>query len=219
MISIIVPCYWSSKELLLMTQTCIESIGKYTDESRTDLVIVDDGSPLTEKHSVDGAVRLPKNKGYAGAVNAGVKHAKGDTYVILNNDTEVCPGWLEALTEPLDNGYDIMSIRTSDSDGFLTDDKITDWDKFGSVLAIRKSVWDDLGGFDEEFRGYFCDLDLYRRARLKGYKIGKNHASVILHHGKATYQETDKQDKEYTQALKQYEAKHGVALNDSPRSW
>ena len=174
MISIIVPCYWSSEHLVELTKQCLESIDNFTGLP-CEIVVVDDGSPLAPEIP---SLRLPDNKGYAGASNAGAKYAKGDTYVILNNDTEVCPGWLEALTEPLDNGYDIMSIRTSDSDGFLTDDKITDWDKFGSVLAIRKSVWDDLGGFDEEFRGYFCDLDLYRRARLKGYKIGKNHASV-----------------------------------------
>lgn len=215
MISIVIPCYLSSRELVDMSLECIRSIYKYTVRGY-ELVVVDDGSPI-ETNWTD--LHLDENRGYAGAVNAGVKRAKGDIYVILNNDTEVCPEWLECLTEPLENGYDIMSIRTSDADGFHTDNKITDWDKFGSVLAIKKSVWDDLGGFDEEFRGYFCDLDLYRRARLKGYKIGKNHNCVILHHGKATYKEVDEADKEYLAALKQYETKHKVKLNYSAESW
>lgn len=219
MISIIIPCYWSSRALIEMTIECSKSVYKYT-RTGYETIVVDDGSPLPlAALDTDTIITLPENKGYAGAVNAGVKHAKGDIYVILNNDTEVCPGWLEALTEPLENGYDIMSIRTSDADGFHTDNKITDNDKFGSVLAIKKAVWDDLGGFDEEFRGYFTDLDLYRRARLKGYKIGKNHASVILHHGKATYKEIDEADEEYLAALKQYETKHGVKLNYSAESW
>lgn len=216
--SIIIPCYWSSQKLLDMTEACINSIGQYTTDYDYEIILVDDGSPL----KLDGSyLSLPENLGYAGAVNAGVARATGDTYVILNNDTEVCPFWLESLTEPLKRGYDIMSIRTSDENtGYNTEERVSDNDKFGSVWAIKSTVWHDLGGLDTRFgKGYFEDLDLYRRAREKGFKIGKNHEAVILHYGKQTFTDIDPEDTEYEKSLRLYEQKHNVKLTDSPYSW
>lgn len=216
--SIVIPCYWANQRLIDLTSNCIDSIGQYTTDYDYEIILVDDASPL----KMDGTyLTLPNNLGYAGAVNAGVERAKGDVYVILNNDTEVCPLWLESLTEPLKRGYDIMSIRTSDEHtGFNTEERVSDNDKFGSCWAIKSTVWHDLGGLDTRFgKGYFEDLDFYRRAREKGFKIGKNHEAVILHYGKQTFKDIDPEDTEYFKSLKLYEQKHNVKLTDSPNSW
>lgn len=210
MISIIIPCYWANKELVEMTLECVKSVARYTTLPH-ELIIVDDGSPVPKNKNkfVDFVIR-DINGGYAAAVQTGVERARGDILVILNNDTEVGPGWLEGLVEPLDE-YDIMSIRTSDQTGFGTENTITEGDKFGSCWAIKRSVWDALGGLDESFgKGYFEDLDLWRRAQDAGYKIGKNHSVVIYHRGKQTFQTVDPNDSAYRHGMEQYKKKHGV---------
>ena len=45
-------------------------------------------------------VRLPKNGGFCAAANAGLEAARGPYIQLLNNDTEVTPGWLEAGLAP-----------------------------------------------------------------------------------------------------------------------
>src|SRR3954452_21806972 len=49
-----------------------------------------------------GAVRSDVPLGFAGGVNLGVRHARGDVLHVLHDDTEVEPGWLDALLEALD---------------------------------------------------------------------------------------------------------------------
>lgn len=52
----------------------------------------------------------------------------------------------------------------------------------GGALAIRKSLWDALGGFDESYlRAYFDDVDLCARARLSGAKVFYEPRVTFIH--------------------------------------
>src|SRR3989442_1473178 len=51
-------------------------------------------------------IALPRNVGFAAAVNEGIRAARGELVALLNNDTEVDPGWLEALVAALDRRLD-----------------------------------------------------------------------------------------------------------------
>src|SRR5439155_5667321 len=57
---------------------------------------------------VDGAVVVPSavNLGFSGGNNLGASVAKGEYLVLLNDDTEVEPGWLEALVRTADANPD-----------------------------------------------------------------------------------------------------------------
>lgn len=130
---------------------------------------------------------------YAKNVNIGLKAATGDFLVVSNNDIEfIQPDWLDHLLEPLKEGYAISSIRTSDSDGFATEDKYEENAKFGSIWAITRDTFENLGLLEEGFgRGYYEDQDYWRRARMAGLRIVKNHAGVVEHTGKGTFKEVD----------------------------
>ena len=52
----------------------------------------------------------------------------------------------------------------------------------GACLAMRRSTWDDLGGFDTEFFAYHEDVDLCWRARQHGLKLRLVHAASVRHH-------------------------------------
>lgn len=182
------PCLWVNDELLEMTEECISGLYPYVDQL---IVINDEG-------------------GYAETVNKGLKIADGDILLISNNDIVfVDPNWLEHITSPLKD-YDICSIRTSDSDGWVTEDRLEEGAKFGSIWAMKRIVYETIGGLDESFgKGYAEDLDYRRRALNAGFKIVKNHNGLVEHHGKATFKKVDPEDESYRSAMKRYKEKWG----------
>src|SRR6185295_11696184 len=103
MIDIIIPNY-NGVELL---PTCLDALRRQT---RRDfcVVVVDDGSTdgsralLAQSYPEVQVIALPRNRGLAAAVNAAF-HATGGEYVLLlNNDTEAHPRWVEHLAGALD---------------------------------------------------------------------------------------------------------------------
>lgn len=61
----------------------------------------------------------------------------------------------------------------------------------GAAMAIRKSVWNDVGPLDENYRFYGQDLDLCRKAGKAGWKISIVPDFVVTHHHGATISEID----------------------------
>lgn len=205
--SVIIPCYWANQDLLDMTNTCINSLSG-VDE----VIVVDDGSPLEDITLPKDVTVLHKreNGGYASAVNAGLARAIGGILIIANNDVEfIDPYWLHHLTSPLEDGYDISSIRTTDTDGWVTQDKVTEGDKFGSLWAMRREVYETIGGLDESFGNYFEDLDYQKRAEDSGFRVAKNHAGLVSHIGKATFRVIDREDRAFQEARLKFIEKHG----------
>jgi GT2 family glycosyltransferase len=71
-------------------------------------VVVDDGSPddtaawVARSYPKVKLVALPRNRGFAGAANAGIVASRGRIVVLMNNDTVAEPAWLGALVAPLE---------------------------------------------------------------------------------------------------------------------
>ena len=103
LVSIIIPT--RNKRHLL--QTTIESIGARTDYDRYEILVVDNGS--TEPDAVQYLASLPpactvyqwnETFNYSAINNFGVRHARGEQLLFLNNDVEVIqPDWLTAMLE------------------------------------------------------------------------------------------------------------------------
>lgn len=210
-IRLIIPCYWANDGLVDLTRNCLESLRGFLGR----ITIVDDGSPIKWDYGKQfdvSSVVLENNVGYAGAVNAGLKEAKEDFIIVANNDTEfIDPYWLHHLITPLKNGYDISSIRTTDADGWETRDWLEENAKFGSLWAMKRKVYDSLGGLNEEYgKGYFEDLDYHRRAEVAGFKVVKNHAGLVEHKGKATFKVVDPEDTSFLEAREKFIKTWGV---------
>lgn len=205
--TLIIPCYWKNLELLHMTQDCLDSIKEPLDE----IIIVDDGSPIDWEPPRDSSYTLiatVQNNGYSKAVNKALRASTGDILIVGNNDLTFPRKWLKQLVRALEEGFDIATCWTSDQDVKL-EDRIEENAKFGSIFAMKREVYEKLGGFDEQFRGYFSDLDYRKRAMDAGFKIGKDLNLVIKHKAKATYKEIDAKDEEYLTASRLFEAKWG----------
>jgi GT2 family glycosyltransferase len=159
-------------------------------------------------------VSLTENHGFAGGNNAGVREARGRYVVLLNNDTVPEAGWLAALLRGREQGgpHTLASSRIvymhdprvidSAGDGLLrwggafkrhhgaSVDVATEsaevFGVCGAACVIPKRVFDELGGFDEDFFASHEDVDLSYRARLLGYPCRYVADAVVRHHGSAT---------------------------------
>ncbi len=160
-------------------------------------------------------IKSTTNLGYGGGNNLGVKYAKGEYLVFLNPDTTVEMGWLDPLISTLNSSSEIglvtSKILLMDNPNYINtfgnDIHISgltlcrgmgkDQSEYksveevcaisGAAFMIRKNVFIDLGGFDEEFFMYMEDADLSLRAQLAGWKCVTVPESIVYHDYKLTF--------------------------------
>jgi GT2 family glycosyltransferase len=207
-VSLIITSYHLDEEMAELTRKCIASL-KY---GRPDeVILVDDASPLqVEFEGIDRHVKRLENGGFPKCANTGWKAANGDILILSNNDVEYTPGWLEGILKPLNEGYDISSIRVSDSDGWTVEDYIEEDGTFGSLWAMKREVYEKIGGFDESFdKGTFEDKDFALRAREAGFRIGKYHGALVEHVGRATMDKLYPNQEDFYEGQAKYLDKHG----------
>jgi GT2 family glycosyltransferase len=157
-----------------------------------------------------------RNLGFAPACNIGARAAQGEYLAFLNNDARVPPDWLQALTAPLQNAPDDLACVASTLlswDGRLIDfvggalnpggrafqvDQGLPYDPThyreardllfacGGAMLIRRRVYLEVGGFDDDFIAYFEDVDLGWRLWLMGFRVLHAPGAVAYHRLHAT---------------------------------
>jgi len=214
MISIVIPVYQQAD----MTHDCINAIRETTQDF--EIVIVDNGSVPAFKPPFNGFVettliRNEKNEGFPVAVNRGIRAAKGDTIILLNNDCFVTPGWAERLKGWLDEysivgpvtnycaGMQRVQIGTYQSIEGLNEES-KEWAEenareveevnfiIGFCMAFKRSLFDEIGEFDESM--WPCsgeEIDFCFRAREAGHKIGIANDVYVHHEGSKTFNEME----------------------------
>jgi len=90
----------------------------------------------------------------------------------------------------------------------------------GACMAIRKSVYESVGGFDEEFRISYNDVDLCLRLYEKGYQnVYTPHVRLVHHESISlgTPEETAKRDtKEFQDAVKMFKGRWSKYIDHDP---
>ncbi len=100
-LSVIIPSF--NTALLLVE--CIESIHSRTWRGCIEIIVVDNGSTdgtsdvVARKHPNVQMIKLPDNRGYGAACNAGARKAHGTVLLFLNSDTQVLEGSLNAVLD------------------------------------------------------------------------------------------------------------------------
>lgn len=158
-------------------------------------------------------IRKAKNDFLAEAYNKGFKKSQGNIVIFMNNDLIVTKNWLTNLLKTFNNkdvgvaGVALLSwgqknrIDNLGCDlNFLGYGKRIDAKKSfksartfrevffvpGSVLAIKRKIFERLKGFDKNFGGNYEDVDLCWRARLLGYKAVIAERAIVYHLGSWT---------------------------------
>lgn len=163
--------------------------------SQDDSVAVLEKEIKKQKYKNVSVVANTVNSGFGGGNNFGVKHAKGEVVLLLNNDTVVGEGLDSMLVWFLDhpevgilggplknkNGSEQSSVGSFFS-LFQTFLLLVGWETFkknpqritrvdwvkGALLMIRKDLYETLQGFDEQIFMYTEDMELCYRARQIG---------------------------------------------------
>ncbi|HTP11493.1 MAG TPA: glycosyltransferase family 2 protein [Anaerolineae bacterium] len=160
-------------------------------------------------------IALPANRGFTGGNNAGIRAACGEIIILLNNDTEVDPNWLEEISAAFERhpeaGLVASKMRLFDRrdtfhtagdfyrlDGVPGNRGVWEIDRgqydreeyvfsaCGGSAAYRKSMLDQIGLLDEDFF-YSCeDIDLAWRAQLAGWKCVYAPQAIVYHKLSAT---------------------------------
>ena len=92
-----------------LTVDLLNSVARHADTQAVEIIVVDNGSVHDQESVFNAAypnvvyVRSEKNLGFAGGNNLGIRHAKGDYLLFLNNDTEITADFVSKLSEELDN--------------------------------------------------------------------------------------------------------------------
>ncbi len=103
MIDVIIPNYNG----VALLPTCLDALRAQTRRD-FQITVVDDGSTDGSRSLLAAAypevqvLALPRNRGLAAAVNAGIAATRRPFVVLLNNDTEAHPAWLEQLVGALE---------------------------------------------------------------------------------------------------------------------
>ena len=195
MISVVIPAYNNPESV----RRLLVSIYKQLDESRGEVIVVDDGSKSCDMTGLEKefkklkVIRLKENKGAANARNVGAEHALYDTIVFFDSDMELCENTMDEFIRsmedpkvdavvgtvsdiPLNRGIfqDYWALLKSYFHSLPQDYSSTFYPMIG---AIRKRVFEDAGGFDARIkRASVEDYELSMRLAGKGYKVRFNPA-------------------------------------------
>ncbi|HEY8995152.1 MAG TPA: glycosyltransferase family 2 protein [Lacunisphaera sp.] len=176
-----------------------------------EIIFVDDGSTdgtrawLKNPTAHCRALLNERNLGFASTCNRGAAMASGELLFFLNNDLVLLPGWLEPMLAAFTRFHRAglvgnvqlnFSTGAIDHTGIFFDQKgkpthdtrrgfsahrkadaVT-----GACFGIRRTVWRQLGGFDEGYINGCEDVDLCLRARAAGFINLVAVRSVVRHH-------------------------------------
>ncbi len=209
---------WNGKAYL---RVCLQSLRRQTHPD-FQVIVVDNGSTdgslemLAQEFPEVRVEALKENMGFVVASNIGAQLAGDvDVLVMLNNDTEVEPDWLQALCAALEAHpqagaaaskmllFDRRDVLHAAGDvmapGFFPqnrgvwevdqgqyDDDIWVFGPCGGAAAYRREVWEALGGFDERLFMYLEDVDLAWRMQKAGWKTVFVPEARVYHHLSAT---------------------------------
>ena len=209
-VSIVIPVYGQ----LATTLTCLESVASAATAVPYEVIVVDDASPDGTADALAGVagIRLIRNEtnlGYLHSTNAGAATATGEFLVLLNNDTTVSSGWLDALVDAAsDPDVGAVGARLLSPDGALSEaggivfadgtpwiygrgadphDARFQWRRevdyaSAACLLVRRSTWTRLDGFDPRYApAYYEDTDLSFRIREIGQKVIFEPRAVVVH--------------------------------------
>lgn len=198
---------------------CLDSVLK-SDYNNFEVILVDNASTDNSFKSAQmkfgrypqfKTIQNNENLFFAEGNNRGIKEAKGEYVVILNNDTVVQPSWLKEIayvmqdktigaaqpkilsqTEPARIDYagvdlDKYGYARGRGLGELDTGQFNKVEQIfyagGTAMVVRRNVFNEVGFFDAKFGAHWEDVDLSWRIRLRGYKIMFIPKAVVYHKG------------------------------------
>jgi GT2 family glycosyltransferase len=195
-----------------LTHSCLSHLQAQTVDHR--VIVVDNCSTDDTRARVRSEwpnIHLEcsdENQSYPKACNRGAAAGSGEIVVLLNNDVDCRPDYLERLVSPLEDPT-VGSVAALllqrdgtriDGIGFAVDVTLAAFSRLqglapadadrdlppllgpgGGAAAYRRSAWEQVDGLDEAFSFYMEDVDLAVRLRLAGWRAVAEPNAVGVH--------------------------------------
>lgn len=185
-LDIILVTYNSEKWI----QSCFSSIlNSHFDLKKVSLIVVDNHSSdntLTllyneqKKHITKfneiKIISNNQNTGFGCANNLGSQNCSGDIILFLNIDTEIFSDTLENLEKEILSSsksvavWELRQVPYEHPKLYSPSTKETSWCS-GAAFAVRRNIFEEVGGFDNEIFMYAEDVDLSWNIRQHGYTL------------------------------------------------
>lgn len=216
LVSVVIP-NWNG---VVFLPACLDALRRQT-YPHVEVIIADNASAdgscelVRQQYPEVRLLELPENRGFTGACNAGMQAARGEIVILLNNDTEVAPDWIEQVVGAFARHpqagmvaskmllFDRRDTLHTAGDYYRVDGRAGNrgvWQKdgpeynreeyvfsaCGGSAAYRRAMLDQIGLLDDDFFFSMEDVDLAWRAQLAGWRCVYAPRAVVYHHLAAT---------------------------------
>ncbi len=194
-VTVYIPCFNAARYI----EKCLEAVLRQTYPVE-EVLIIDDGS---KDDTLSRVSRFPVriishdvNRGLAAARNTAIRNTKTPFIASLDADCVPHKDWLALLMSNFDDSISGVGGRLVESN---TDDPIIKWRfnhmrqnwgdskqndvpfLFGSNNVFRKSDLINIGGYNEEYKNNYEDVDLSNRLHSKGFKLAYEPEALAFH--------------------------------------
>lgn len=177
--------YHRTEELVTMAQECLGSVLANIDRNTTELIIVDNGSPIRSnvwEKNADTYIRFSENKGISRGWNAILNSARGKYITIIGDDVKVRQNWLSELQKAKDMPKcGVANIHVEHLPVGIGIVETYKWPS-GACFMLDKNTINTVGYFDETiFPANTEDWDYWIRLYQHGLKFYRNYGCSIQH--------------------------------------
>jgi len=217
-VSVVIPT-WNGRDLLeKYLPSVVEAL---SGNPHNEVIVVDNHSSdgtaeyLLSRHPGVRVLEMRRNYGFGGGSNAGIRAARNDVVILLNNDMRVDPGFAEPLLDGFRDDKKVFAVSCqiffSDPGRVREETGLTEgwWENGtlrvrhrddpevtglypcfyggGGSCAFDRRKFLELGGFDSILTPFYLeDTDLGYMAWKRGWKVLYQPASIVYHEHRGT---------------------------------
>lgn len=214
MLDVIILSNAKTLELAIVTANCLESLLASNSEMKIFVVEQNHGIDWNEGYDNVRNIYLDQAFNYNQFANIGAKHGRSEWICIANNDLIFEPNWFREI---LKANYPVCSPRCPNDKrqqdileneiGEQVGRHLSGW-----CFVIKRSVWEEIGGFDEDF-GFWCaDNSLMEQLLAIGIRPMLVKNSIVEHLGSKTLNTMENREELTKDFVKKFNRKYNKNL-------